>query len=402
MLPAALRHPRFVWYFIAFAVSAIGTWVQAFAQSWTVYERSGNKATALGWLSLAFAGPMILITPFGGMLADRWNKRRILITTQSLQAACSLVLGIVALRGQLRPVHLLTMQVVSACLLAVDNPARQSMIPELVDKPALPSALSLTAATFTGAALLGPAIGRMLYAHMPIAWLFVFNAATFALPVAAILTLPRSAGSAPAQTSSMFFREVLRYVWQTPRLRTVLATAVAIALVGRSYTHVLAAYARESLAVHADGFGHLLTFGGIGALAGAVLMTWGAARFTTPSDIALHSRLCVLVSMFAVLLTTLSQLHRLNLAAGCVAALGLTATVFTTTTATALQQAAPPQLRGRILALHVVTVIGLPYLGATGIAAIAHATNVSRALLATGLTCAVLALVGYSVSRTPK
>jgi MFS family permease len=393
MLPAALRHPRFVRYFIAFAVSAIGTWVQAFAQSWTIYERTGNDATALGWLSLAFAGPMVLLTPFGGMLADRWNKRSILITTQCTQAVCSLALGIVAFYGQLRPAHLVTAQAVAASLLAMDNPARQSMIPELVDKPALPSALSLTAATFTGAALLGPAVGRVLYAHMPIAWLFVFNAATFALPVAAVLSLPRSIGCASAQKSALFSRDVLRYVWNT-----VLVTAVAVALIGRSYSQVLAAFAREALGVDANGFGHLLTFGGLGALVGAGLMTLRAESFAARSDSAIRARLRLLVSVFAVLLVVLSQLRHVHLAAGCVAALGLTSIVFTTTTATALQQAAPPHLRGRILALHVVTVIGLPYLGATGIATLAPLRGVSLALLIAGLTCGVLAIVGYSVS----
>jgi Transmembrane secretion effector len=393
MLPLALRHPLFVRYFVAFSVSAIGTWVQAFVQSWVIYESSGHNPAFLGWLSLALAGPMIVLTPFGGSVVDRLNKRDVLVCTQLLQAACATGVGLLAVSGELMPVHILCAQTIAASLLAVDNPARQSLLPELVSKSSLPSALSLSSAIFTGAALIGPAIGSALYTRIPVAALFFLNAGSFMVPLICVLTIPRKLGAATPRATSDRAGEALRFIWQAPHLRMTLGTAIAVALFGRSYTQLLAAYARESLRQQASGFGSLLTCGGFGALVGAALMTWRAQTAKVMDAQALGGRVRTLVCIFAVLLIALSRVQNPTLACVLVAALGCNATVFTTTTATALQREAPPQLRGRIMALHVVTVIGLPYLGALALATLARIAGTAHAFLTAGGLCAAFALL---------
>jgi MFS family permease len=398
MQPSILRQPLFVRYFVAFFVSAIGTWVQSFVQSWLVYTQTGNDPIFLGWLSLAFAGPLIALTPIGGAIADHVNKRTLLLTTQALQAVCAAMLTWLAWRGQLGTRHILGLQVCAASLLAIDNPARQSLLPELVPRELLQVALSMNAAIFTGAALIGPAIGGALYMQIPVAGLFAINSLSFILPLGALASFPSRLGRPIAKSKAERSESIAQFLWKTPNIRNVLLLAAAIALFGRSFNQLLAAYTREMLGKSAFTFGSLLASGGIGALLGAAIMTVRAQKATSHLS-TVSPMLAPLACAIGVLLAVLSRVHTPLLARLTLASLGCAATMFTTAVSTTLQLSAPPKLRGRILSLHIVTVIGFPYLGALGLALVMRPYGAPSTLLVSALACILVSCIAHLTIR---
>src|SRR5215211_2086572 len=175
----ALRHRNFALIWSGLLVSNMGTWMQNVAQSWLIYKLTGNNPLYLGWLGLSFAIPMCIMPPLGGALADRVDRIKLLYVTQTCSLLLAALLAILAWSGAIQPWHILLTTFGGALLLAFDNPTRQSLIPELVPREDLLNALSLNSATYTGAALIGPALAGLLLDVVGAGWLFMLNAISF-------------------------------------------------------------------------------------------------------------------------------------------------------------------------------------------------------------------------------
>ncbi len=380
-------------------VSNVGTWMQNVAQSWLIYKMTGNDPIYLGLLGLAFAIPMVLIPPIGGAVADRVDRVRLLYFTQTAAASLAALLAILEWHHLLRPMHLLATTFTGACLLAFDNPARQALIPELVSREALPNALALNAATFTGAALVGPALAGVCLRLLDAGWVFAINAASFVAVLLALVTLenkpPRPAAAASWEEAVF---GGLRYVAEKPRPRSLLICTAVAAVCGRSYQQLLPIFADDKWHRGAGGYGALLGAGGAGALLGAVGLS---ALRTIPNkeQLLLGSGLA-----FSAVLALFSFTPWFNAGVVLLVAAGILSTAFTTMAATILQLESPGALRGRVMGLYAITLIGLPALGSLGSAAAARALSAPRAVaIGAGLMAlTILASAGAILRHRPK
>jgi MFS family permease len=378
----ALRHRNFTLIWSGLLVSNMGTWMQNVAQSWLIYKLTGNNPLYLGWLGLAFALPMVIAPPIGGVVADRVDRIRLLYITQTGSALLALALAILTWTGAMRPAHILVTTFLGALLLAFDNPTRQALIPELVPREDLLNAISLNSATYTGAALVGPALAGVLLDGVGAGWLFMLNAISFLAVIGALAAMraaPRERRRAVSLSDALFGGFVY-----TARDRTVLLMLVLSALAavfGRSYQQLLPVFADDVWHVGSGGYGALLSAGGGGALIGAFAMA--SAR-----DLRAHGRAMVASGLiFCASLAAFALVPWFWVGVVLLVVVGVASTVFTTLIATVIQLRVPGQLRGRVMSLYAITLIGLPSLGALGVAALAQGlvgtpSGWARALLA--------------------
>jgi MFS family permease len=363
----ALRHRNFTLIWSGLLISNMGTWMQNVAQSWLIYKLTGNDPLYLGWLGLSFAIPMIVAPPVGGMVADRVDRIRLLYVTQSSSLLLAALLAVLTWAGALRPWHILLTTFVGALLLAFDNPTRQALIPELVPREDLLNALSLNSATYTGAALVGPALAGALLDVIGAGWLFMLNAISYLAVIAALLTMrdpPRDRRRAISLRDALFGGFV--YAWQHKLILFLLLLSALAALFGRSYQQLLPVFADDVWRVGSSGYGTLLSAGGAGALIGAFAMS-------SVRDIRRQGRVLVASGLiFCAALAAFALCPWFWPGVALLVIVGISSTVFTTMIATVIQLSVPGELRGRVISLYAITLIGLPSLGALGVAALAN------------------------------
>ncbi len=355
----ALRHRNFTLIWSGLLVSNMGTWMQNVAQSWLIYKLTGNDPLYLGWLGLSFAVPMVLAPPIGGAVADRVDRIKLLYITQTSSLLLAVLLAALTWAGVVQPRHILLTTFAGALLLAFDNPTRQALIPELVPRHDLLNALSLNSATFTGAALVGPAIAGPLLDVVGAGWLFMLNAVTYLAVIGALLAMrdpPRERRPAVSLRDALFGGFV--YAWRHQLILFLLLLSALAALFGRSYQQLLPIFADDIWRAGPGGYGALLSAGGAGALLGAFIMSSvrGIQR-QGPVLVASGLIFCVALAAFA-----LSPWFWVGVA--LLVVVGFSSTVFTTMIATVIQLGVPGSLRGRVISLYAITLIGLPSLGA--------------------------------------
>jgi MFS family permease len=387
---AALQHRNFTLLWAGLLVSNVGTWMQNVAQSWLLYQLT-NSALWLGLLGLSFAIPMIVLPLFSGAIVDRINRIKLLYFTQSGALLLALLLAILTWTGKINPVIILITSFLSACLLAFDNPARQALLPDLVPKHDLLNAISLNSATYTGAALVGPAIAGALLVPLGAGTLFFINAVSY-LAVIIALTFMRGIpvhGNAHQQTSlGSSVLAGLTYVWRNQFILSLLGLSALVALFGRSYQMLLPIFARDIWNGGPEGYGILLTASGAGALVGAFGLA--SRRSVKKQGIILISSgfiFSLTIILFALSPTFWAGVILLFMG-------GVAATVFSTLIASFIQLSVTNPMRGRVMSLYTITLIGLPSLGALVVASLAEALGgvsaAPRAVLIGGLVVGVV------------
>lgn len=381
----ALQNAGFRALWMGLIVSNVGTWMQNVAQSWLVYRMTGHDPLWLGWLALAFAIPMVVLPPIGGIVVDHLPRVRLLFFTQTSALVLAALLAALTWSGHLRPWHLVASQAIGGTLLAFDNPARQALVPDLVARAELQNALSVNAATFTGAALVGPAIAGALLDRIGAAWLFLLNAVSYLAVIVALFRLrgtpERRAKGAPGMRGLV---GGFAYAAKDKVVLALLALAAVGAICARSYPQLLPVYAADRFHSGARAYGALLSAGGAGALIGAFGLS--SARDLRRKGAVLAAGGATLVVSLVAFATTSS----LAVAVVVLVTAGASSTVFTTMIATVIQLRAPSELRGRVISLYVVTLIGLPYLGSLGVAAVARALGGAGAGAAVGASRAII------------
>jgi MFS family permease len=385
----ALRHRNFTLIWSGLLVSNMGTWMQNVAQSWLIYKLTGNDPLYLGWLGLSFAIPMIVLPPLGGAVADRVDRIRLLYITQTSSLLLAALLALLTWSGAVQPWHILVATFVGAALLAFDNPTRQSLIPELVPREDLLNALSLNSATYTGAALVGPAIAGTLLDVVGAGWLFMLNAISYLAVIRALRVMrdpPRERRRAVSLADALFGGFV--YAWRHKLILFLLVLAALAALFGRSYQQLLPVFADDIWRVGSGGYGALLSAGGAGALIGAFAMS-------SVREIRRQGRVLIVSGLvFCATLAAFALSPWFWPGVALLVAVGISSTVFTTMIATVIQLRVPGELRGRVISLYAITLIGLPSLGALGIAALARGLGDSAPAAWARLPLALLDALG--------
>lgn len=359
------RNFKLLWY--GLIVSNVGTWMQNVANGWLVLQLT-NSPLWLGFLGLSFAIPMILLPPLAGPIVDRVNRIQLLLFTQSMQALTFITLGVLTWVGKVEVWHILIASFVSATLLAFDNPARQALVPDLVQPRDLLNALSLNSATYTGAALVGPALAGLLLGPLGAGTLFFLNGISFLAVILALLVMrdvaTHSGGTQGTLRDS--FWKGLSYAWNDRFILALLILSALGAVFGRSYQNLLPAFSRDIWHAGSQGYGLLLAAAGGGALAGA----FGLASFKRIPKQGAVMLLSGLIFCASLIIFALSPFFVLALVLLFVA--GVTSTVFSTIISTFIQLSVPNEMRGRVMSLYTVTLIGLPSLGALGSGALAE------------------------------
>lgn len=342
--------------FLAMLVSNVGSWMQGFAEQWAVVQLAGPEAAAWsGRLSFALGVALLVLTPFGGAVADRFDRRRMLALSQLWLALVALAMGLLAQAGALTLGRLLGLALATGMGIALMGPAFHSLLPDLVPPDRLAAASGLLSLQFNLSRIAGPALAALL---LPLAGLganFLVNALSF-LPL--VVLAPRLASAAhfrePEREGT--YREALRLCADDPGLRRVMLLSVCVGLFAFSYHAFVAVYATRYLGLGAGGAASLLAAYGIGAIGGALWVVRDrGGELWTPLFSGLLS--------YGALLIAVAVFPWPRIAPLLVLGLGASHAVFGSYLTVAVQRGSPDFLRGRITALFFTAVLGLMPLG---------------------------------------
>lgn len=358
---AALQSRNFTLLWLGLIVSNVGTWMQNVANGWLVLQLT-NSPLWLGLLGLSFALPMMVLPLVGGAVVDRVHRIKLLYITQTASMLVAFALAILTWLNLVSVWHIFAASFLGAALLAFDNPARQALMPELVPPGELLNALSLNSATYNGAALIGPALAGAMLAPLGAGTLYFLNGISFLAVIFALIGMKdvraHSGGKPGSLRSSM--GAGLAYAWSNRLVFVLLLLSALAAFFGRSYQTLLPIFARDIWQTGPQGYGVLLSAGGAGALVGA----FGLAAFSNLKRRALVLIASGLLSAAALMAFALSPGFIPGMSLLFVA--GIATTVFGTLIATTIQVSIPNEMRGRVMSLYAITLIGLPSLGALG------------------------------------
>ena len=375
-------------------ISLTGTWAQRVAQDWLVLVITHNSGTALGITTALQFLPMLLFGPYGGVLADRHDKRSLLVGTQLAMGLLALVLGVLTVSGsvQLWQVYALAFGLGLASV--IDIPTRQAFVSELVGPDELPNAVGLNSATFNSARIVGPAVAGVAISGVGTGWVFLGNAVSYLAVLAGLLMMrttelyitprpPRSPGQ---------LAEGVRYVRSRPRMYVPILLTFMVGTFGLNFQITLSLLAKETFHAGAGSFGLLTSALALGSLLGAL----GSAR-----RIGLPRLRTMLVAalVFGVLEVIDGFAPSFWLLAVLLVPTGAAVLTFTTTSNAIVQLGAEPHVRGRVMALYLTVFIGGTPVGAPLVGVLAEHAGPRASLLVGGVVCGLSALVAASFLR---
>jgi MFS family permease len=360
----SLHARNFRLFFIGQVVSVTGTWLNATASAWLVIRLSHASGVALGFnIALTFL-PILLVGAFGGMLADRHDKRKILIVTQAAYAILALTLfGLVASDiARLWMVYVLSFA--AGLVTALDNPTRQSFYMELVPENDVTNAVSLNSAVFMGARIVGASLAAAVIAAVGIAPCFLVDAVSYMAVIVALLAMRPAdlLGRERATRDRGGIREGFRYVWTTPELRSPLVLMTIVFTFAFNWSVLLPLLARRTFGGSAATFGIMSALTGVGAFVAAIVMANRASAPIAPPSIR---RLSVFSIGAGVALLLPAVAPTLGLAYATMVPLGLSVMIFIITANSMLQLRSKPAFRGRVMALY-----GMVFLGSTPVGSV--------------------------------
>jgi len=377
----AFRHRDFRLFWSGQLVSLIGTWMQSVGQSWLVLELTGSPFS-LGLVNALQFTPILLLSPVGGTLSDRLGKRRILLVTQAVMMAQAFVLAALVRSGHVRYWHVAVLAVLYGLGRAVDIPARQSFLSDLVGRADLPNAVALNSVVFNSARIVGPGVAGLLIARFDVGIAFFLNGLSFIGVLVALLAMrteghPDAAGRLGVRESLL---AAIRYAASTPSVAFTLGLLVVVSVLALNYNLVVPLIARDVLGEGAEGFGWLMSSLGAGAIAGALgvaLLRRGRPPLSFLA--ATGAILCVGAIVLALA-------GRFTVAMAVLAVLGCFQIIFSTGCNTALQLIAPDAMRGRVMGLYAMAFAGVTPFGSLLIGTIAEHLGVQTACVVGGVT----------------
>ncbi|HZC72908.1 MAG TPA: MFS transporter [Jatrophihabitans sp.] len=375
-------------------VSLTGTWMQRVAQDWLVLELT-NSGTALGIVTALQFGPSVLFGLWGGVLADRSDKRRLLLGTQSGLALVALLLGLLDIVGVVQYWHVLALATALGLITAIDTPVRQSFVVEMVGRDDLPNAVAINATIFNTGRILGPAVAGVVITVAGTGWAFVGNAAS-SLAVLAGLMLMRPAELFPAPVLARArgqLREGLRYVRARRDLVVTMVLIFMFGTFGLNFAITCALMAKQVFHRGASGYGLLSTSLAVGACVGAVLAT---RRMKRPSTLFL----LVMATLFGIAEVAVGLMPTFVATALVLVPTGLAMLSVTTAANAHVQLGVTPTMQGRVMALYLVCFMGGTPLGAPLIGWLAGVAGPRWGLIGGGLICVLSALaLAASIAR---
>jgi predicted MFS family arabinose efflux permease len=376
----ALNNPPFRSFFTAQLVAQVGTWMQTVSQAWLVLQLT-NSAFKLGLLGTLQFGPILLLSPLAGVLADRWPPRRLLMATQTALACQAGTLALLVATGRARYWQIALLALVTGLANTLDVPARQSFVVRLVGREDVVNAVGLNTASFNVARIVGPAVAGVLIARFGVVPAFVINAIGFTVVLGTLFALPDGSGVQRTRGTSIRrdIAEGVRHVAGAPQLRVVLGALFVVGLCVFNFTVYVPLIVRTVLHLGPEGFGFLMTALGVGAVSGALAI---GARADPEPGVGL---LLIAGAVACTGLLGLSAVRQFWGAVPMLFVIGFSGIVTVTGCNTIMQLGSPDELRGRVISLYNWVYSGIFPFGSFMVGTVSEHHGVSVALLVAGL-----------------
>jgi len=382
----AFRHRNYQLFFGGQLISLTGTWMQSIAESWLVFRLTGSSAL-LGVTSFCTLIPVFLFATIGGTVADRVNRHRIIIVTQTLSMVFPLVLAALTLSGHVRVWHVFVLATCLGIVNAFDIPARQSFLVDMVGREDLMNAIALNSSMFNGARVVGPAVAGLLVAAVGEGWCFLLNGLSYIAVITGLLLMevparPMAAARGPALHDTI---EGFRFVVRNAPVHALLALLGVVSFAGMPYSVLMPVFAESILHSGPTGLGLLMGASGLGALGGALALVSrrgvrGLGRWVATAAAA-----------FGIALMCFSLSRSLWLSALLLVPVGASMIVQMASSNTLIQAMVPDALRGRVMAVYSMMFMGMAPFGSLFAGWVAERIGAPATVAGGGLVCLVAA-----------
>lgn len=381
----SLQQRNYRLFFTGQIVSLVGTWMQTMAQAWLVYQLTYSSVW-LGIIGFLNTIPMLLFAMYGGSIADRYSKHKIIVITQTLSLVQAIILSGMVFFNSATVEIVALLAFTLGTINAFDVPARQTFVFELVGKENLPNAIALNSAAFNAARIIGPAIGGVLIGAVGVGWCFFINAISFLSVIIVLLKLkitPTEFIQKEKTSVLQSLKESVRYVKSDRSLVSLLTLVAVITVFGWSYTVLLPIYADKVLQIGAVGLGNLMMSFGIGAFISAIFVASSESKIRPSKFIYGGIILFVIgISLFALSTNVAVSIYSLVL-------VGMGLIMFISTANASIQRRAPDEMRGRVMGLYLLIFQGLAPFGQLGMGWLANSIGVRGAVLSGAAICGV-------------
>ena len=391
---SALRHRDFRLFLGGQLVSQCGTWVQTVAQGWLVLQLT-DSALAVGLVTALGSFPILLLTLYGGVVADRVDKRRLVIGLQSLMLCEALALAVLTHQGWITVHLVMGLASFYGLLSAFEVPARQALVSEIVGREDLMNAIALNSSAFNVARVIGPSIAGALIATVGLAACFYLNAASDLAVIVGLVLMRVRRPAAPSRAPALgALKEGFGYIFGNRWPRALVTIVAGFSIFGASFIPMMPVFARDVLGLDAEGYGVILSAIGLGAAAGAIGMAATGGRIR-------RGRVVIATfALFGVLLSAGGYAAGFWTALAIFTAVGCLMAVNGILANTMLQLEAPDRLRGRVMGFYSFVVLGMAPFGAFQAGWVSEHYGVRVSFALGGVACVLMAAaVGYSVSR---
>lgn len=387
---SALKVRDFRIYWFGMLVSLVGTWIQTVTQSWLVFKLT-NSTFLLGLAGFLGLIPVFLFSLLGGVVADRFNKRKILIWTQSIFMLLAFILAIMTQFDLITPVQIMAIAFLNGTVMAFDAPARQAVIVELSGKQHLLNAIALNSAAFNSGRIIGPALAGLLVASIGISGCFYINGLSFTAVIAALLAIRNNHRAGETGRDNGLFGDIaegIDYIKNHRDISVLIAMVGVISLFGLSYMILMPIFASDVLRMGVKGFGLLMSSAGIGALIAALLL----AR---SRDLRYKGRYMIFSSMvlsLGLILFSLSRIYLLSVF--MLAIIGWSSVTAVSLINNSLQMQSDDKFRGRVMGIFMITFAGMVPFGNLISGCLAQILGVWQAVM----ICGIILFAGFSAA----
>ena len=377
----ALRHRNFQLFFSGQLISLTGTWMQNIAQAWLVYRITGSSLK-LGSVSFVSQIPVFLIAPLGGIVADRNNRQRVVIATQTASMLLAFIFSFLTLANAIHVWHIFVLAALLGVVNAFDIPARQSFLVEMVGREDLMNAIALNSSMFNGARIVGPAIAGILVASIGEGWCFFANGVSYIAVIVGLMLMRVQQRPKPPQGSHLqHIIEGFRFARSAAPIRAILLLLGVVSLVGMPYSVLMPIFADKILHGGARGLGILMGSTGVGALLAALALAM-RSRLT-----GITRWITFAAGAFGASLVLFSLSRNFWLSAALLLPVGFSMMLETSASNTLLQAMVPDHLRGRVMAIYSMMFMGMAPFGAFFGGALADRVGAPLTVIIGGVGC---------------
>jgi MFS family permease len=392
----SLQHRNYRLFFTGQSVSLIGTWMQRIALPWLVYHLTGS-AFLLGLVGFAGQIPTFLLSPFAGVVTDRFSRYKVLLTTQILSLIQASVLTVLAMTGVIQIWHIVLLSIALGCINAFDTPSRHSFVIEMVEKKEnLGNAIALNSLMFNGARLIGPSIAGVMLATTGEGVCFLINAISYIFVIGSLLMMQIPKKEFPRKETKIFreLKEGFDYTFGFAPIKHIILLLAVVNIMGASYQVLMPVFVKEVLHSGSGTFGFLMAATGLGALIGAAYL---ASR---ESIIKLGRMIPLSVALSGAGLVALAFTNFTPATMGILFIVGIGFMLNTASSNTILQTVTNNEMRGRVMSFYTMAIIGTSPFGSLLAGSMAKFFGTQYAILVGGLACIGGALIFYK--KLPK